>query len=122
MSDFTMNDLMDINSMTAPAEEAAHARDEKGRFASSDQSEAEPEVQGAEQTEEPDGQPNLAQQVESLTELVQTLNQQLQRQRRQAPKRVPRQLTAEDEFRLVQDLSMTPTKGHAGNGSSPKWG
>ena len=45
-----------------------------------------------------------------MTELVQTLNQQLQQQRPQAPKFVPRQLTAEDEFRLVQDLSMTPTK------------
>ena len=59
MSDFTMNDLMDINSMTAPAEEAAQARDEKGRFASSEQSEAEPEVQGAEQTKSPMANPTL---------------------------------------------------------------
>jgi ElaB/YqjD/DUF883 family membrane-anchored ribosome-binding protein len=109
MSDFTMNDLMDINPMTAPAEEAAQARDEKGRFASSEQSEAEPEAQGTEQTEEADTQTDLAQQVEGLRELVQTLNQQLQ-QRTATPKREVRKLTTEDEFRLSQDLSVTPTK------------
>lgn len=107
MSELSTEEL--LNRIGQPAEQP---RDEQGRFASAEgEKETEPEVLETEQPveEEAEAQDDLRQQVNDLKELVTALNAQLQ-QKTSAPKREVRKLTAEDEFRLSQDLSMTPTK------------
>lgn len=103
MSEQTTEEL--LNQIGQPDPTTEQLRDEQGRFASAEE-ETDPEQ--AELVEpEADEQDDLRQQVSDLKELVTNLTQQL---KPQTPKREVKKLTADDEFRLSQDLSMTPTK------------
>lgn len=103
MSELTTEELLNKIGQPDPTDE--QPRDENGRFASP-QEEAEVEQ---EETVEPevDAQADLRQQIADLKEMVANLSQQSQPK---TPKREVKKLTADDEFRLSQDLSMTPTK------------